>query len=330
MKTTSTLIPLIFAASTYAHGLLHQITINGKSFLGNGVDGGTPIPSVIRQISSPNPNKGASNPAVNCGPDAQPATLIANANPGDQLGFDWKGADGSNWPHNTGPMLTYLASCGSTTCDKFDAQTAKWFKIDQVGRAPGSADWVQQSLMSGSLANVKLPSNLAPGNYLVRHEIIALHLATSQGGAEFYPACSQLTVGGSGTGVPDASELVSLPGAYSDNDPGIFDPKVFDASAPYTFPGPPVAAFVNGGTSTPGNATTTASSTATATNIGGAKPTVTSTPSKGKTCKLKKAKSASSSVVPSASSAAPSATTTDMYPRHFSRVMRRLALGRSI
>lgn len=72
------------------------MTINGKSFLGNGVNGGTPISSVIRQISTPNPNKGASNPAVNCGPDAQPAALSANANPGDQLGFDWKGADGSN------------------------------------------------------------------------------------------------------------------------------------------------------------------------------------------------------------------------------------------
>ena len=96
MKTTSTLIPLIFAASTYAHGILHRITINGQSFLGNGVDGGTPFPSVIRQVSTPNPNKGANNTALNCGPNALPATLIANANPGDQFGFDWKGADGSN------------------------------------------------------------------------------------------------------------------------------------------------------------------------------------------------------------------------------------------
>ena len=43
----------------------------------------------------------------------------------------------------------------------------------------------------------------------------------SQGGAEFYPACVQLTVGGSQTGQPSSSEEVSLPGAYSDTDPGI-------------------------------------------------------------------------------------------------------------
>ena len=70
MKTTSTLIPLIFAASTDAHGILYQITINGKSFLGNGVDGGTPFPSVIRRVSTANPNKGANNTTLNCGPNA--------------------------------------------------------------------------------------------------------------------------------------------------------------------------------------------------------------------------------------------------------------------
>ncbi|EDR07117.1 uncharacterized protein LACBIDRAFT_298942 [Laccaria bicolor S238N-H82] len=68
------------------------------------------------------------------------------------------------WPHNTGPMLTYLASCGSTTCDN---------------KPPNG-------LRS---TNIQLPSNLAPGNYLVCHEVIAfhiaLHLATSLSGAEF-------------------------------------------------------------------------------------------------------------------------------------------------
>ena len=40
-------------------------------------------------------------------------------------------------------MLTYLASCGDTTCDKFDSRTAKWFKIDQVGQ-DGNGGWVQK------------------------------------------------------------------------------------------------------------------------------------------------------------------------------------------
>ena len=68
---------------------------------------------------------------------------------------------------------------------------------------------------------VTLPANLAAGNYMVRHEIIALHLAQTVQGAEFYAACTQMQVGGNETGVPAQSDLVSLPGAYSDTDPGI-------------------------------------------------------------------------------------------------------------
>ena len=142
------------------------------------------------------------------------------------------------WPHNTGPTLTYLASCGSVTCDKFNQADAQWFKINQVGRKPNSAEWVQADLKNGGVASVQIPKNLAQGNYLVRHEIIALHLATAFNGAEFYPGCAQLKIVGNGTGIPKASELVKLPGAYSDNDPGILDPAIFNASAPYIFPGP--------------------------------------------------------------------------------------------
>jgi hypothetical protein len=225
---------------------LSTFTINGKAFKGN-VPSGNPAPSVIRQIITPEPNKGAKNPALTCGPGSTAGLLIADANPGDAVTFDWRAANLSHWLHNTGPMLTYMASCGSTACDKFDISKAKWFKVHQIGRTSGSADWAQADLMIGGVANATIPSTLAPGNYLLRHEIIALHLATSIGGAEFYPACAQIRVGGSQTGAPQPRELVSLPGAYSDSDPGIFDPSVFDANAKYVFPGPAIASLVSGG-----------------------------------------------------------------------------------
>ncbi len=81
-------------------------------------------------------------------------------------------------------------------------------------------------LVQGQTALVTLPSNLAPGNYIIRHEIIALQLAQSEGGAEFYPSCTQLKVGGDQTGAPEPDELVLLPGAYKDTDPGIWDQDV--------------------------------------------------------------------------------------------------------
>ena len=71
-----------------------------------------------------------------------------------------------------------------------------------------------------------LSQNIAPGNYLIRNEIIALHLGNTEGGAEFYPSCTQVSIGGSASGTPANGDTVTFPGGYSDNDPGIFDPKV--------------------------------------------------------------------------------------------------------
>ena len=99
--------------------------------------------------------------------------------------------------------------------------------------------------MAGGQATITLPGTLAPGNYLIRHEIIALQNAAAEGGTEFYPACTQLSVGGSQNGGPTADELVTLPGAYSDTDPGVLDSSVYDTSVEYIFPGPPIAAFVS-------------------------------------------------------------------------------------
>ncbi|KAF8996129.1 glycosyl hydrolase family 61-domain-containing protein [Cyathus striatus] len=323
--------------------------------------------SIIRQVSTQDPTKGATNPAVNCGPDAGPATLVGNANPGSIIEFDWTGGDGkSNWPHDTGPMLTYMASCGSTTCDKFDSTTAKWFKIDQVGLV-ASGKWGQADLQSGKTAKVTIPTTLAPGNYLIRHEIIALHLAVTKGGAEFYPSCTQLTIGGSQSGQPTSDELVSLPGAYSDTDPGIFNPAIFDPGLKYQFPGPKVAAFVSGtpsasgesdnddteasnsdglpdattagqaagtatGGATSGTASGTAAATGTKTRTSSSKPTATSASNNassgnsGKQCKIKK-KSSSSSAATASGTPAVDANVVQYRPRHISRVMRSLKLG---
>jgi hypothetical protein len=359
------LVPLLaLAPAALAHGVVSSVIIDGKTYSGN-LPNARKADSVIRQVSTQDPTKGATNAAVNCGPDASPATLVADANPGSIIEFDWTGGDGkSNWPHDTGPMITYMASCGSTTCDKFDSTTAKWFKIDEVGRV-ASGKWGQADLQSGKTAKVTIPNTLASGNYLIRHEIIALHLANSMGGAEFYPSCTQLRVGGSQSGAPTSSELVSLPGAYSDNDPGIFAPNVFEPDFQYEFPGPKVAAFVSGtpsasdesddddteatnsgglpvstttgqaaGTAT-GAASTAASgkATATGTKTSSAKPTATSASNNsssgnsGKQCKLKK-KPASSAASPS-STPTVDANVVQYRPRHISRVMRNLKIGSS-
>jgi hypothetical protein len=64
-----------------------------------------------------------------------------------------------------------------------------------------------------------IPQDTPAGDYLFRVEHIGLHVASAEGAAQFYLACGQITVTGSGGGNP--SPLVSFPGAYSPTDPGI-------------------------------------------------------------------------------------------------------------
>jgi hypothetical protein len=110
------------------------------------------------------------------------------------------------------------------------------------------------------------------------------------------------------------SELVSLPGAYSDSDPGIFDPNVFNPGASYTFPGPPIASFVAAAGGASGNSNSSSTSGSAPSGTGAAAP-ATSTTASGKTCTIKKR-------------ALSNTEAADLYvvrPRHFSRIMRRLA-----
>ncbi|TFK24563.1 hypothetical protein FA15DRAFT_411262 [Coprinopsis marcescibilis] len=232
------LVVPLFLSSANAHGIVQSITINGRYHAGNQPNQGfrAPGPSVIRQVQDTNPVKGSYNPAIICGTNAGRATQVAEAYPGEEVLFNW-----GTWPHNTGPIITYMASCGQTGCDQFNAANARWFKIAQVGKKQGSYDWHQNDLRSGAPGRAVIPRNLAPGNYLIRHEIIALHLASTVGGAEFYPSCSQLRVGGQGTGYPAENELVSFPGAYYDEHPGLVVPGVFEVGFQYQFPGPAIA-----------------------------------------------------------------------------------------
>ncbi|KAG9311211.1 glycosyl hydrolase family 61-domain-containing protein [Chiua virens] len=242
------LLPILVSA----HGYIGSVTIDGKTYSGN-QPGGTTNPSIIRQVSTISPVKGASNPSINCGMNATLASDVGNANPGSQLQVWWVGgATGdSNWPHNVGPVMTYMTKC-SGSCSSYDSTNAEWFKISELGTEPNNSTWYQANVVSKQPANVTIPSNIAPGNYLLRSELISLQNAMAEGGAEFYPGCIQLSIGGSGTGAAKSSEECVFPGCYSDSDPGIYDPTVYDPPIDYVFPGPSVAAFVGSGASTGG------------------------------------------------------------------------------
>lgn len=91
-----------------------------------------------------------------------------------------------------------------------------------------------------------IPADIKPGNYIVRHEIAALHfsLATSPGfemlpvGPQFYMTCFNVRVTGDGDAQPKG---VRFPGAYRADEPGIrFDVRGGEDGRRYTPLGPKV------------------------------------------------------------------------------------------
>ncbi|KAJ7681885.1 glycosyl hydrolase family 61-domain-containing protein [Mycena polygramma] len=260
MKTLTAahiLFSLSLIAPTLAHGWLGTLTVasnKAKAHIGPApveqVGVLAPAASPIRQILNNLPIKDPRSADLACGrgASAAPATQLARAEAGDVIELGWKTlAEGGRWFHDVGPMMAYLTDCGTEEgCKGVNASEAEWFKIDEQG-VGADGTWAQAKLDTGAPATLTLPRTLAPGNYLLRFEIIALHTAQAPGGAEFYPACAQLSVSGAGTGKPTAGELVRLPGAYKSTDRGILV-DVYDLPAGgYVFPGPRVAAFVTGG-----------------------------------------------------------------------------------
>jgi cellulase len=97
-------------------------------------------------------------------------------------------------------------------------------------------------ISSGGWQDFTVPSCIAPGNYLLRAEIIALHSASQPNQAQFYMGCAQINV--SGTSGSASPQTVSFPGAYSANDPGILV-SIYNQQGqptgngqPYKIPGP--------------------------------------------------------------------------------------------
>ena len=117
-------------------------------------------------------------------------------------------------------QLTYLAQCPGSTCTGVNANSLKWFKIDEAGLLSGTIGdgyWGAGKMIDqNSSWTTTVPASVPSGNYLIRFETIALHSLPAQ----FYPECAQIQITNGGSRQPTADELVSFPGAYSNSDPG--------------------------------------------------------------------------------------------------------------
>ncbi|KAF3314578.1 hypothetical protein TWF173_004662 [Orbilia oligospora] len=186
-------------------------------------------PVIGMQSSNITCNNGGNNPA-NVG--------IIEVAAGDTLKLVW-----DQWGSaHSGPVMTYMAKC-TPNCASFKGDTGSpWFKIDQFGYDPTkSPPWGSDYLArQGAWWKVTIPPTISSGEYLLRHEILGLHVANEVNGAQFYPSCVHLKVTGGGSDSPSG---VALPGAYNPNDKdGILIAlyQINQGEKIYTAPGGPV------------------------------------------------------------------------------------------
>ncbi|KAL0961419.1 hypothetical protein HGRIS_006365 [Hohenbuehelia grisea] len=220
-----------FIASATAHATFQQLWIND-------VDAGN---SCVRLPASNSPVTSVSSPDLACNANAASSNGVCSVQPGDSVTVEMHQQNGDRSCANEaiggqhyGPMIMYLAKVS-------DARTAvgssaSWFKINEMGLVSNNPDYFGNQVLNDNCGHYtfKIPTGIAPGNYLLRAETIALHTASSSGGAQFYMSCYQINIGGSGTANPPT---VKIPGAYSASDPGILVDIHRDLTT-YVVPGP--------------------------------------------------------------------------------------------
>ncbi|KAK3901556.1 glycoside hydrolase, partial [Staphylotrichum tortipilum] len=130
------------------------------------------------------------------------------------------------WLHPVGPMTVWLARCGTGDCRNENVNEIGWFKIWEAGllEGPNLAEglWYQKGFQrwdgSPALWPVRIPKGLKGGLYMVRHEILSIHVEEKP---QFYPECAHLNVTGDGEVVVPEEWLVRFPGVYKEDDPSI-------------------------------------------------------------------------------------------------------------
>lgn len=257
MKTAALLGSL--AASAYAHGRVISIEVDGTEYEGftsaqasSGKSDGIAWSASNQDNGFVGPDSYSSSD-IACHKDGKPGAKVASVAAGGSIKLQW-----DTWPESHhGPVLDYLAKCAGDDCTSVSAGDLSFFKIDEKGlNDAASNSWASDDLIAdGNSWTVTVPEDIAPGQYVLRHEIIALHSAQDANGAQNYPQCINIEVTGSGSAEPAGVAATEL---YKANDAGI-SLNIYNGLTSYEIPGP---AVYSGGASSGSSGSKPASSAA--------------------------------------------------------------------
>ncbi|KAL6787390.1 endoglucanase IV [Trichoderma afarasin] len=288
---------LTVATGVVGHGHVNNIIVNGVYYQGYDPTSFPymPNPPIVIGWTAADLDNGFVAPDAYQGPDivchknATNAKGHASVKAGDSILLQWLPLP---WPH-PGPIVDYLANCNGD-CETVDKTTLEFFKIDGVGLISGAdpGNWAQNVLVTNNNTwVVQIPKDLQTGNYVLRHELIALHSSGQPDGAQNYPQCFNLAVTGTGSLQPTGVLATDL---YHESDPGILV-NIYTSSLAYTMPGPSLVAGLPSSVAQ-GNSAATATASATIPGGGGSSSSRASSASATKTSSGATSKPTSSSV----------------------------------
>ncbi|KAF2640546.1 hypothetical protein P280DRAFT_469301 [Massarina eburnea CBS 473.64] len=294
MKQVAALVGAL-ATSVSAHGLLSKITVDGTEYeaYNPSFQYQDPAPEVIEWSCPECQDNGYVDPTmytdvtkIACHKDATAGAKVASVKAGGSIDIQW-----TTWPEShKGPVLDYLAKVDDATAT--ESGDLQFFKIDQKGYTDST--WASDELLSNNLTwTVTVPSDIASGQYVLRHEIIALHSAGQEDGAQNYPKCINIEVTDGGSTSPSGETADKF---YTPSDAGLLVNIYSGDLSGYEIPGP---ALYDASGSSSGSGSTAAASSAVATSAAASSAAATSAV-------------ATSAAVTSATSSAVQATSTSL------------------
>lgn len=240
-------ISLTTISPAAAHGYVQGIVAEGQYYQGYrpNFQWQQSTPQVAGWSDPLNINNGYvsdyTSPDIICHLGATPGQTYVTVEAGDTVTLQW-----TPWPTaHLGPILTYLANCNGE-CTNVAKTDLLFNKIDEVGLIQGGSSpghWAVNELLANNNSwTVTIPSQVAPGNYVLRNEIIALQEAQTLGRAQNYPQCINLKVTGTGTNTLSGGTQATQ--MYRQTDPGLFI-DIYQALSNYTIPGPQLLTGLN-------------------------------------------------------------------------------------
>ncbi|KAF3316885.1 hypothetical protein TWF173_000889 [Orbilia oligospora] len=267
--TVQALLAAGLAATAHGHAIFQKLSINGVE---QAQLAGFRAPKSNDPIMDVNSND------IICQVPGTTSSSVITVPAGAKVGTYWGHVIGGEQysgdvdhpiaASHKGPIAIYLAKVDNAATTP--STGLKWFKVAHEGFNTATKKWAVDTMIDAKgWWYFNLPTCLAPGNYLLRAELIALHSAYDNLGAQFYISCAQINVSGSGT--YNGGSTVSFPGAYAQDDAGVKVSIYGNSGQPdnngrvYAIPGPAPMSCNGQSNPTPAATTTTTKAAATTT-----------------------------------------------------------------